>query len=339
MITFATIGLNHGHINGMTDRLIKTGRAELKSVYAEEQDLLDAYADKFPQAAPASSEEEILNDPDISLVISASINADRGQLAARALNSGKSFFVDKPPVTSFKDIDAIEQALNKGKGLYSVYWGERAHSSSLIKMKEMIDQGKIGRVVQFMGLGPHRLRKETRPDWMFSKEKYGGILTDIASHQFELFTHLTGEDIVPGTSRIGNYANQDTPEFEDFGDAVFTGTGGTSGYVRVDWFTPDGLPTWGDGKQIVIGTEGYFESRSYVDIGKPESEMLGKRLIYVSKESPPEEVDLSDVEDMKFLNDILDDIEQGENRSQPHDHTLKILRSIIQIEDEAVTIV
>lgn len=336
MLTFGTIGLNHGHIYGMTRNLLSTGRTKLKSVCAKEKDLVDGYTEQFPEAEPVSSEDELMQDPDIDLVISAAVNSERGGIAVRALDAGKSFFVDKPPVTSFADIDAIEEALERGNGLYSVYWGERAHTPNMLKMKQMIEQGRIGRPVQFMGMGPHSLRKETRPEWMFSKEKYGGILTDIASHQFELFTFLTGEYIVPGTSRTGNYANQDTPEFEDFGEAAFTGTDGTSGYVRVDWLTPAGLPVWGDGKQIVIGTEGYFESRNYIDIGKPEGEMKGKSLLYVSKDNPPEEVDLSGFDRNAFVNDIIDDIQAGENRSQPHDRTLKILRSIVQIQEDAV---
>lgn len=34
-----------------------------------------------------------------------------------------------------------------------------------------------------------------------------------------------------------------------------------SGYIRVDWFTPDGLNTWGDGRLTILGTDGYMEVR------------------------------------------------------------------------------
>jgi len=36
----------------------------------------------------------------------------------------------------------------------------------------------------------------------------------------------------------------------------------------VDWFTPDGLSVWGDGRTFVLGTEGYIELRKYVDIDR-----------------------------------------------------------------------
>ena len=41
---------------------------------------------------------------------------------------------------------------------------------------------------------------------------------------------------------------------------------GENGYVRVDWFTPDGLNTWGDGRLTILGTEGFIEIRKNVDI-------------------------------------------------------------------------
>ena len=45
--------------------------------------------------------------------------------------------------------------------------------------------------------------------------------------------------------------------------------------IRVDWFTPDGLPTWGDGRLTILGTEGTIELRKYVDIaGRPGGDHL-----------------------------------------------------------------
>jgi hypothetical protein len=39
-----------------------------------------------------------------------------------------------------------------------------------------------------------------------------------------------------------------------------------TGYIRVDWYSPDGLGTWGDGRLFILGTEGYIELRKYIDI-------------------------------------------------------------------------
>ncbi len=56
------------------------------------------------------------------------------------------------------------------------------------------------------------------------------------------------------------------PELDDFGDATLIGNNGATGYFRVDWFTPDGLRSWGDGRTFILGTAGYIELRKYLDI-------------------------------------------------------------------------
>ena len=65
---------------------------------------------------------------------------------------------------------------------------------------------------------------------------------------------------------MANYAHKDHPGLEDFGDCNLAGGNGASGYFRVDWFTPDGLSAWGDGRIFMLGTEGYIELRKYVDV-------------------------------------------------------------------------
>jgi predicted dehydrogenase len=120
-----------------------------------------------------------------------------------------------------------------------------------------------------LGLGPHRLRKASRPDWFFRRAKYGGVLCDIGSHQFEQFLFYSGAtDALVAHAAVGNFANPDKPEFEDFGEASLIGDNGASCYVRVDWLTPDGLSTWGDGRTVVLGTTGYIELRKYVDVAR-----------------------------------------------------------------------
>ena len=128
-------------------------------------------------------------------------------------------------------------------------------------------------------MGPHRLNAPSRPAWFFEKEKYGGILCDIGSHQIEQFLFYTGaKDATVVHSKIANYNHPDTPELDDFGDATLVADNGATGYFRVDWFTPDGLSTWGDGRTFILGTDGYIELRKYVDLApqhRGEPRLLG----------------------------------------------------------------
>jgi len=122
-------------------------------------------------------------------------------------------------------------------------------------------------VLQTVGLGPHRMRPEGRPGWFFKKAQYGGILTDIAAHQMDQFLYFTGSTAAEVVaSQVGNFNHPHYPELEDFGDALLRGNGGL-GYVRVDWFTPEGSAVWGDTRLTILGTDGYIEVRKNVDIG------------------------------------------------------------------------
>jgi predicted dehydrogenase len=152
---------------------------------------------------------------------------------------------------------------------YLVYYSERIHTESGVRAGELIEDGAIGRVVQVLGLGPHRLNIGSRPDWFFDKARYGGILVDIGSHQIEQFLSYAGaQDAEVVMARADNLAHPERPGLEDFGEASLRADNGASNYFRVDWFTPDGLPTWGDGRTIILGTDGYIELRKYIDLAR-----------------------------------------------------------------------
>jgi predicted dehydrogenase len=124
--------------------------------------------------------------------------------------------------------------------------------------------------VQTLGLGPHRHNAPTRPEWFYDPARTGGILCDIGSHQIDQFMMITGSTQVEIVSAsTGNFANPGHPGLEDFGQILLHGDKG-EGYVRVDWYTADALPNWGDGRLFILGTEGTIELRKYVDVaGRP----------------------------------------------------------------------
>jgi predicted dehydrogenase len=269
MIRFGVVGTNHRHIRGQVDCLTNAG-ATFVSWYERDPALADDFAGRYPTPRRARSEAEVLDDPSIQLLVTAAIYAERAPLCIRAMRRGKDVMTDKPGVTSFDQLAELRKAQKETGRIYSVCFSERFETRSTVKAWDLVRDGAIGRVVHTTGLGPHRLNKPTRPEWFFRKADMGGILTDIASHQadqFLLFTGSTQAEVI--AAHVGNYGNADTPEFEDFGEVMWRGNGG-SGYVRVDWYTPDGLPTWGDGRLTILGTEGYIELRKYVDIaGRP----------------------------------------------------------------------
>ena len=265
-IKFGVVGLNHGHIYGQT-RAVLAGGGELVSFCAREPDLAAAFAAEFPQAQQVRDVREILADNAIQLVVSAAIPDERAALGIAAMRHGKDFMVDKPGLTTLAQLAEVRRVQAQTHRIYSVLFGERFENKATTRAGELVKAGAIGKVLQTVGLGPHRMNPATRPAWFFERARYGGILCDIAAHQFDQFLHFTGSTRAQVVAaQVGNLHHPQYPELEDFGDGMLRGDGGC-GYFRIDWLTPDGLPTWGDTRLTVIGTDGYLEVRKNVDIG------------------------------------------------------------------------
>ena len=265
---FAAAFLDHGHIYGMCNGLIEAG-AQVNLVYDSDPIKVAAFCARFPSAQPARTFEEILDDPSIQLIAAAAIPCDRASIGQRVIASGKDYFTDKTPFTTLGQLTETRKVVEASEQKYLVYFSERLHVESAVHAGNLVHAGAIGKVIQVLGLGPHRLNKSARPSWFFERSRYGGILCDLGSHQFEQFLYYSGAtDATVTQAAVGNFSNPDQPELEDFGEASLIGDNGTSNYVRVDWLTPDGLGTWGDGRTVILGTKGYIELRKYVDVGR-----------------------------------------------------------------------
>jgi predicted dehydrogenase len=268
-VRFGVIGLDHFHIWGQVDLLLNAG-AEFVAFHGPDDAVAKPFAEKHPQAKRVDDPRRILEDERIALIVSAAIPSERAPLGIAAMRHGKDFMVDKPGVTSLAQLAEVRTVQRETKRIYSICYSEHFETRCTVKAGELVAAGAIGRVVNTTGLGPHRLNKHRRPAWFFRREKTGGVLTDIGSHQCEQFLFFTGTleaEVVAAT--VANRANPETPEFQDFGEMLLR-TRDATGYVRVDWFTPDGLPTWGDGRLVIVGTDGYLELRKYVDVAGRE---------------------------------------------------------------------
>lgn len=313
-IRFSVININHGHIYGMANALI-SGGGELVAVYAPEPDLLAAFTKTYPQVKVAKSPREILEDPGIQVILSSGIPVTRAPLGIEVMRHGKDYLVDKPGITTLEQLADVKRVQKETGRIYSILYGERFENRATIKAGELVRSGAIGKVVQTIGLGPHRMNPKSRPDWFFDKKKYGGIITDIGAHQFDQFLHFTGStsaEIV--AAQVGNINNRQYPGFEDFGDVMLRGNGG-AGYIRVDWFTPDSLKTWGDGRLTILGTEGFIEIRKNIDIARNDR---GNHL-YMSNHRETVYIDCNDVElpfGRLFVDDVLN--RTGTAMSQEH---------------------
>jgi len=321
-IRFSVCGISHDHIYGMVGA-IQRGGGTLVSFYAAEPDRRAIFAKRFPDAKMVQTEDEILNDPSIQLVLTSTIPVDRAPLGIRAMKHGKDFLSDKPGIITLPQLAEVRRTIAETKRIYGIMYSERLEVKAAVKAGELVKAGAIGKVIQTINIAPHQIIQHggdagggsSRPWWFWDDSKYGGILCDIGSHQVDQFLYYTGStqaEVV--ASQIANVEHKDHPHFQDFGDMMLRGDRGL-GYVRLDWFTPDGLGTWGDGRLFMLGTEGYIELRKYVDIAGRKG---GNHLFLVDKKQT-RYIDCNNVIlpfGPQFVSDIVNRTHTGQDQEQ-----------------------
>jgi predicted dehydrogenase len=264
---FAAAYFDHGHIYGQINGLTEAG-GELSLIYDDDAKRIPAIKEKFPGVPVVDSFDAIL-DSKVNMVACAAIPSMRGPIGCQVMNAGKDYFTDKCPFTNLEQLATAEAVVKATGRKYMVYYSERLHVESAWYVDSLIQQGVIGDIVHMEIFGPHRLNKDSRPAWFFEKSQYGGILTDIASHQFDQFLHYTRQSSGQVLhAKVDNRNNPDKPGFEDVGQAVLVLENGVQCFSRVNWFTPDSMRGWGDGRSFITGTKGVIEIRKYFDFGR-----------------------------------------------------------------------
>jgi len=272
-IRFGVCGISHDHIYGMIGA-IQRGGGELVCYWGAEPDKLAEFARRYPGARQARNQDEALHDASLQLVMSSHIASERAAIGVKAMRAGKDFLADKPGITTLKDLALVRKTIAETGRIYAILYSERLEVRAAVHAGELIRQGAIGKVIQTINIAPHQVIQRTgdngggspRPGWFWEDVQYGGILCDIGSHQIDQFLFYTGStraEIV--AAQVANLRHPDHPHFQDFGDMMLRGDKGL-GYVRLDWFTPAGLGTWGDGRLFVLGTDGYIEIRKYTNV-------------------------------------------------------------------------
>ena len=317
-LRFAAIGIDHRHVYGMAANMVEAG-AEFVGWWTEgHPNTEEGFVKRFPDVPRAEDAEALLNDPSIELILLSGIPCDRAGWAIKAMEAGKDVMSDKPGCTTPEQLAAIKATVAATGRIWSIDFSERFEVPAVTRAAELVAEGAIGKVVQTLGIGPHRLNRDTRPGWFFERDAYGGIITDIASHQIDQFLFFTGStDAEVTLASVANYANPDDPGLQDFGEIALRSDRG-HGYIRVDWYTPDALPTWGDGRLTILGTEGYIELRKYVDVGCEGTD----HLVLVNG-TRCEKIDASGA-GLPYFARLIDDIRNRTETAMTQAHVFKV---------------
>src|ERR1043166_6187696 len=217
-IRFAAIGLDHRHIYEMTGRLLDLGCACAGYWTEGEPQPLAGFVRRYPHIPRFADKRRLLEDATVQLILTAAIPCDRAAIAIEAMRAGKDVMTDKPGCTTTAQLSELRRVV-PGHGRFWSLGSGRLETPPVPRALELVAAGAIGRVVQIVALGPHRLNRHLRPAWFFQRDKYGGILTDVGCHQIDQFLVFSGSksaEIV--SASVGNFANPGDPGFEDFGE-------------------------------------------------------------------------------------------------------------------------
>jgi len=329
-LTFAAIGLDHRHIYHQVGRLLERG-AVCKGYHSRDDAVpLEGFVKRFPDLKRVADPRLLLEDAAVQLIVSAGIPGERAEIAIEAMRHGKDVMVDKPGVLTAEQLDEVRGVQQETGRIWSVNFSQRFEVPAMTRAQELVAAGALGRVVQTVGFGPHRLNRHLRPPWFFDPAQGGGILADIASHQIDQFLVFTGaRDAEIVTSAVANYANPESPQFQDFGEILLR-SAQASGYIRVDWYTPDGLPTWGDGRCTILGTEGYIELRKYVDIAG----RAGTDHLFLVTGEDTRHIDCRDAP-LPYYERLIADVFERTETAMPQDHCFKVCELALEAQGSA----
>lgn len=325
------IGLDHGHIYGMCNGLVEAG-AKIVYVFDEDQKKVQQFKEAFSNVIIAKDKSEILENNDIHMIASACIPYQRAELGILAMKKGKHYFVDKAPITTIEQLELVKETIVSTGKRFFVYFSERLHVESAVFAGELIRKGAIGKVLQVSGFGPHKEGLGKRPDWFYEKEKYGGILCDIGCHQVEQFLYFANEkNATIVNSQIANYEHPEYPGLDDYGDILLVGETGTSGFFRLDWFTPQGQKVWGDGRVFILGTKGTIELRKYENVAVTDK---GDH-VFLCNEEGEFYYDVNGKVGYPFFGEMILDCINGTETAMTQEHILKAAELAVKAQMSA----
>jgi predicted dehydrogenase len=328
MTRFAAIGLDHRHIYDLTAGLLAAGAQCVgHDPESSDQRVLAGFRKRFPDV-PSVERGRLLDDKSIDFIVLAAIPRDRAAIAIEAMRRGKDVMVDKPGVTTSDQLAAVEAAVRETGRIWSMALG-RLTSSAVQVALQVARSGELGRLVSLTSLAPHRLNRALRPAWFFERAAYGGIITDIGVHsidQFLAFADVSDATIAAAT--IGCFGTE-PPGFEDFAEVTLRG-GGMTGTMRLDWFTPDGLADWGDGRLFLTGTEGTLELRKNLDL----EGRAGGNHMFVTNRKQTRYVDAS-THPVTYYQDFLADVRDRSGTTMDRGRVFAACRLALQCQGTA----
>ena len=220
-LSIAFAGFRHSHIFGLFDTARKHKNVNITGCFEENEAEKEKIEKNHKINFSYKSYEEILNDSSVQAVAIGDYYGKRGKMVIDALKHGKHVICDKPICTSLAELEEIEK-LSEEKNLEVCCMLDLRYMPQTEKVKEIIESGTIGDIINISFTGQHCLDYENRPGWYFEEGKHGGTINDIAIHGIDLLRFLTKKDVTKiNFAKTRNAFAYKNPDFKDCGHLIY----------------------------------------------------------------------------------------------------------------------
>lgn len=185
-------------------------RTRLLAVASRSQSSADAYAKEWKIPRAHGSYEALLNDPEIDVIYNSLPNHLHAEWTIKALRAGKHVLCEKPFAPTLDEVDAVIAASRETGKVVAEAFMYRHHAQTL-KVKEILDSGKLGTLKFIKGAFSFKLEREGDIRWM-SSELGGGSVWDVGCYPISYARMLVGAEPaeVFGWQVLGTGGSDDT---------------------------------------------------------------------------------------------------------------------------------
>lgn len=192
--------------------------------------------------------------PDVAGVCNS--NSRRAEAVIACLERDIHTAAEKPLAIEREDLDRVVAAAKRSKAKLTMLLPMR-FSPPYLAMKEIVDSGEIGEVIQIGAQKSYKPSK--RPEWFYKRKTYGGTIPWIGIHMVDLMRWTSGRDFTEAFSYQNKLGFPDTGEIENVTASVFQMDNGGAATLRMDYLRTLNARTHGDDRLRLAGTKGIVE--------------------------------------------------------------------------------
>ena len=248
-IGIGVLGWAHGHVSSYAGLIKDFDDAELVMAWDHDQERGERCAESFG-GGYSPDPADVLDNPEIQLVIIGAETNRHPQMCVAAANAGKDIILQKPMALSLEACDAIIEAVERN-GVYFGLAFQMRYDPCNIRMKQMCADGLLGKVGiirrrHCLSLLFNKTFCEGPSAWHIDPVQNMGMFMDDASHATDWLYWMLGEP-VSVMAEIDNVLTTQAPD--DTGLALYRFGGGEFGYVlnsSVVWASESTSEIYGD---------------------------------------------------------------------------------------------